>query len=62
MKVYKELKNNDLEGARYKISMIVGRDTKYKNLNEEYFRIAVKSEENNKYLIECLKKIEKQGE
>ena len=28
MKVYKELKNNDLEGARYKVSMIVGRDTK----------------------------------
>jgi adenosylcobinamide-phosphate synthase len=28
MKVYKELKNNDLEGARNKVSMIVGRDTK----------------------------------
>jgi adenosylcobinamide-phosphate synthase len=28
VKVYKELKNNDLEGARYKVSMIVGRDTK----------------------------------
>jgi len=27
MKVYKELKNNDLEAARYKVSMIVGRDT-----------------------------------
>ena len=33
MKVYKELKNNDLEGARYKVSMIVGRDTK--ELTEE---------------------------
>lgn len=28
MKVYKELKNNDIEAARYKVSMIVGRDTK----------------------------------
>ena len=33
MKVYKELRNNDLEGARYKVSMIVGRDTK--ELTEE---------------------------
>lgn len=33
MKVYKELKNNDLESARYKVSMIVGRDTK--DLTEE---------------------------
>lgn len=33
MKVYKELKNNDLKGARYKVSMIVGRDTK--ELTEE---------------------------
>lgn len=33
MKVYKELKENDLEGARYKVSMIVGRDTK--TLTEE---------------------------
>ena len=33
MKVYKELKRNDLEGARYKVSMIVGRDTK--ELTEE---------------------------
>jgi adenosylcobinamide-phosphate synthase len=33
MKVYKELKSNDLEGARYKVSMIVGRDTK--ELTEE---------------------------
>lgn len=33
MKVYKELKRNDLEGARYKVSMIVGRDTK--SLTEE---------------------------
>ncbi|PRR81628.1 adenosylcobinamide-phosphate synthase CbiB [Clostridium vincentii] len=28
MKVYKELKNNNLDEARYKVSMIVGRDTK----------------------------------
>jgi L-threonine-O-3-phosphate decarboxylase len=34
----------------------------YRNLNEEYFRIAVKSENNNKYLINCLKEIERQSE
>jgi len=34
----------------------------YRNLNEEYFRIAVKSEENNRYLISCLKEIERQSE
>ena len=28
MKVYKELKKGDLEGARHAVSMIVGRDTK----------------------------------
>ena len=33
MKVYKELNKNDLEAARYKVSMIVGRDTKV--LSEE---------------------------
>lgn len=33
MKVYKELANHDLEGARHAVSMIVGRDTK--NLTEE---------------------------
>ncbi|MGL4345936.1 MAG: adenosylcobinamide-phosphate synthase CbiB [Cellulosilyticaceae bacterium] len=29
MKVYKALKSHDLEGARYAVSMIVGRDTKH---------------------------------
>lgn len=33
MKVYKKLKNYDLEGARYAVSRIVGRDTE--NLSEE---------------------------
>lgn len=33
MKVYTALKNNDLKGARYAVSMIVGRDTK--NLDEK---------------------------
>ncbi len=33
MKVYYELKKNDLKGARYMVSMIVGRDTE--SLNEE---------------------------
>ncbi|QAT42910.1 adenosylcobinamide-phosphate synthase CbiB [Aminipila luticellarii] len=33
MNVYKELEKNDLEGARQKVSMIVGRDTE--NLTEE---------------------------
>lgn len=33
MKVYDELKKDDLEGARKKVAMIVGRDTQ--NLNEE---------------------------
>lgn len=45
-----------------KYGILIRSCSNYKNLNEEYFRIAVKSEENNKYLIDCLKEIEEQGE
>ena len=34
----------------------------YRNLNDTYFRIAVKSREDNFYLISCLKEIERQSD
>ena len=39
MKVYQKLKENDLPGARYAVSMIVGRDTE--NLSETTIRTSV---------------------
>ena len=54
--------NTNIKGELEKYGILIRSCSNYKNLNEEYFRIAVKSEENNKYLIDCLKQIEKQGE
>ena len=40
------------------LGILIRSCSNYRNLNNEYFRIAVKSRANSKYLIKCLKEIE----
>lgn len=53
--------NTNIKDKLEKYGILIRSCSNYRNLNEKYFRIAVKSEENNKYVIDCLKKIERQS-
>lgn len=52
--------NTNIKDELEKYGILIRSCSNYRNLNEEYFRIAVKSEENNKYFINSLKEIERQ--
>lgn len=55
-------KDIDIKDKLEEFGILIRSCSNYRNLNEEYFRIAVKSEKDNKYLINCLKEIERQSE
>ena len=55
-------KDTNIKDKLEEYGILIRSCSNYRNLNEEYFRIAVKSEKNNKYLINCLKEIERQSE
>ena len=55
-------KNTEIKDKLEEYGILIRSCSNYRNLDKEYFRIAVKSHENNKYLIDCLNKIERQSE
>ena len=55
-------KHTNIKDKLEEYGILIRSCSNYRNLNEEYFRIAVKSEKNNKYFIDCLKEIERQSE
>ncbi|PRR81629.1 pyridoxal phosphate-dependent aminotransferase [Clostridium vincentii] len=55
-------KNTNIKDKLEEYGILIRSCSNYRNLNEEYFRIAVKSEKNNEYFIDSLKKIERQSE
>lgn len=59
--IFFKTEETNLKDKLEKYGILIRSCSNYRNLSEKYFRIAVKSESNNKYLNKCLNEIERQN-